>query len=116
MNVKIDITTITIMIMVMFKTRRIDEAKELFASISSSGLVPSVATCDLMMTNLIKHGLPEEADDIFSSMVKAGFDPNSRLLNHVVRALLRKHDIVRAGTYLSKINERNFSLEDSTTM
>jgi hypothetical protein len=33
----------------------------------------------------------------------------------VVRELLEKREIVRAGTYLSKIDERNFSLEHSTT-
>jgi len=33
----------------------------------------------------------------------------------VVRELLEKNEIVRAGTYLSKIDERNFSLEHSTT-
>ncbi|CAN6381928.1 unnamed protein product [Urochloa humidicola] len=49
-------------------------------------------------------------------MENAGFDPDSRMLNHVVRALLKKHEIVRAGSYLSKIDERNFSLEDSTTI
>jgi pentatricopeptide repeat protein len=116
MNVKIDIITVNIMINIMFKTRRIEGAKELFASIPASGLVPSVETYCLMMTNLIKQGLPEEAGDIFSSMENASFDPDSRLLNHVVRALLGKHEIVGAGTYLSKIDERNFLLEDSTIM
>jgi pentatricopeptide repeat protein len=104
------------MITAMFKTRRTEGARELFASIPARGLVPSVETCVLMMTNLIKQGLLEEADDIFSSMVNAGFDPDSRLLNHVVRALLNKHEIVRAGNYLSKIDEKNFFLDDSTTI
>ena len=78
--------------------------------------MPSVVTYSVMMTNLIKEGLVEEADDMFSSMENAGCDPDSRLLNHVVRELLEKNEIVRAGTYLSKIDERNFSLEHSTTM
>ena len=77
--------------------------------------MPSVVTYSVMMTNLIKEGLVEEADDMFSSMENAGCDPDSRLLNHVVRELLEKDEIVRAGTYLSKIDERNFSVEHSTT-
>jgi pentatricopeptide repeat protein len=100
----------------MFKTRRVEGAKELFASIPASGLTPSVQTYHLMMTNLIKEGLLEQADNMFSSMENSGCNPDSRMLNHVVRALLEKHEVVRAGTYLSKIDERNFSLENSTTM
>jgi pentatricopeptide repeat protein len=68
-----------------------------------------------MMTNLIKEGLLEEADNIFSSMEKAGCNPNSQMLNNVVRELLHKREIVRAGTYLSKMDEKNFALEASTT-
>ena len=115
MNVKIDITTLNIMIAGMFQIRRVEEAKDLFASISGNGLVPCVVTYTVMMKNLIKEGLVEEADDMFSSMENAGCEVNSRLLNHVVRELLEKNEIVRAGTYLSKIDERNFSLEHSTT-
>ena len=78
MNVKIDIITLNTMIAGMFQTRRVEEAKDLFASISRSGLVPSVVTYSIMMTNLIK-GLVEEADDMFSSMENAGREPDSRL-------------------------------------
>ncbi|WVZ50831.1 hypothetical protein U9M48_002051, partial [Paspalum notatum var. saurae] len=114
-NVKTDIMTLNIMIAGMFKTRRIEEAKDLFASIPANGLVPSIHTYCIMMTNLIKEGLPEEADDMFLSMENAGCDPNSRLLNGVVRALLEKREIVRAGTYLSRLDEKNFAIEASTT-
>ncbi|PWZ43940.1 Protein Rf1, mitochondrial [Zea mays] len=78
MNVKINIKTLNTMIAGMFQTRRVEEAKDLFASISRSGLVPSVVTYSIMMTNLIK-GLVEEADDMFSSMENAGREPDSRL-------------------------------------
>jgi hypothetical protein len=39
----------------------------------------------------------------------------SLILDCVVRELLEKNEMVRATTYLSKIDERNFSLEHSTT-
>ncbi|KAF8673131.1 hypothetical protein HU200_048678 [Digitaria exilis] len=115
-NVKIDIITINVMIAVMFKTRRIEEAKNLFASIAANGPVPSIETYHIMMTNLLKEGLLEEADGMFSSMENACCHPDSRLLNHVVRSLLGKRQVVRAGTYLSKIDEMDFKLEDSTIM
>uniref|UniRef100_A0A0A9BI56 Uncharacterized protein n=1 Tax=Arundo donax TaxID=35708 RepID=A0A0A9BI56_ARUDO len=48
-------------------------------------------------------------------MEDTGCAPDSRLLNVIVRLLLEKGDIIRAGTYLSKIDEKNFSVEASTT-
>jgi pentatricopeptide repeat protein len=87
----------------------------LFATISANGLAPSVYTYNVMMTSFIKEGLLVEADEIFTSMEKAGCAPDSQLLNRVVRVLLVKGEVVRAGHYLSKINEKNFSLEASTT-
>ena len=77
MNVKIDITTLNIMIAGMFQIRRVEEAKDLFASISGNGLVPCVVTYTVMMKNLIKEGLMEEADDMFSSMENSCCDPDS---------------------------------------
>jgi leucine-rich PPR motif-containing protein len=37
------------------------------------------------------------------------------MLNALVRRLLHRGDISRAGVYLSKLDEKNFSLEASTT-
>jgi leucine-rich PPR motif-containing protein len=48
-------------------------------------------------------------------MEKSGTAPNSRILNALVRKLLHRDDINRAGAYLSKLDEKNFSLEASTT-
>lgn len=115
MRVKINIITLNIMITAMFKTRRIEEAKDLFASVSTNGLVPFGVTYSLMMTNFIKEGLLAEADHIFSMMEKTRCAPNSNLLNQVVRLLLEKGEIIRAAGYLSKIDEKNFALEASTT-
>ena len=36
------------------------------------------------------------------------------MLNHVVRKLLQRGDITRVGTYLSMIDEKQFSVEAST--
>ena len=47
-------------------------------------------------------------------MEKNGCAANSRMLNTIVRRLLEKGDVRRAGTYLTKIDEKNFSLEAST--
>jgi hypothetical protein len=44
----------------------------------------------------------------------AGCAPDSRLLNSVVQVLLEE-DVVGAGFYLAKINEKKFSRETSTT-
>ena len=48
-------------------------------------------------------------------MEKSGCAPNSHMLNTIVRRLLDRGEILRAGAYLSKIDEKNFSLEASTT-
>jgi leucine-rich PPR motif-containing protein len=48
-------------------------------------------------------------------MEKSGCTPNSGMLNALVRRLLGRGEIVRAGAYLSKIDEMNFLLEASTT-
>ena len=88
---------------------------DLFAAITAHGLVPNVVTYRLMMENLIQEGLLDEFDNLFLSMEKSGCTPNSYMLNAIVRRLLRGGEIVRAGAYLSKIDEMNFSLEASTT-
>jgi hypothetical protein len=40
----------------------------------------------------------------------AGCEANSQLLNRVVRELLEKNEIVRAGTYMSKILQGSIDL------
>ncbi|CAD6258456.1 unnamed protein product [Miscanthus lutarioriparius] len=88
---------------------------DLFAAITAHGLVPNVVTYRLMMENLIQEGLLDEFDNLFLSMEKSGCTPNSYMLNGIVRSLLGGGEIMRAGAYLSKIDEMNFSLEASTT-
>ncbi|KAF7004549.1 hypothetical protein CFC21_019761 [Triticum aestivum] len=93
---------------------RIEEAKDLFATISAIGLVPFVVTYSVMMTNFIKEGLLADADDMFLAMENAGCAPNSSLLNQVVRALLEKCAVVKAATYLAKLDAKQLSVEAST--
>ncbi|CAN6325803.1 unnamed protein product [Urochloa humidicola] len=88
---------------------------DLFAAISAHGLVLDVVTYRLMIENLIKEGLLEESDSMFLAMEKNGCTPDSCMLNALVRGLLCRGEIVRAGVYLSKIDDKNFSLEVSTT-
>jgi hypothetical protein len=57
----------------------------------------------------------EEADNIFSSMETSGCAPDSRLLNIVIRKLLKKGEIVRAISYMSRLDGKGMSLEASTT-
>ncbi|KAG8044685.1 hypothetical protein GUJ93_ZPchr0077g7052 [Zizania palustris] len=47
-------------------------------------------------------------------MEKSGCAPDSRLLNGIIRTLLRKSEVAKAGNYLSKIDENNFAVEAST--
>jgi hypothetical protein len=56
----------------------------------------------------------EEADHMFSSMEKSGCAANSYLLNCIIRSLLEKGDVVRAGNYMSKVDGKNCSLEAKT--
>jgi len=98
----------------LFKGGRKEDAMDLFAAIHANGLVPSVVTYRLMTENLIKEGLLDEFDGLFSAMEKSGCAPNSHMLNTIVRRLLDRGEILRAGAYLSKIDEKN-SLEASTT-
>jgi hypothetical protein len=57
----------------------------------------------------------EEADIMFASMEKSGCAPSSHLLNYVIRLLLEKGEIVKAGNYMSKVEGKSISLEASTT-
>jgi pentatricopeptide repeat protein len=103
------------MIDAMYKVRRREEAKDLFAAISTSGLVPNIFTYSIMIKNLLKEGSVEEAGNIFLSMEKSGCAPDSRLLNDIIRILLERGEIVKAGDYLSKVDGKRISLEASTT-
>ncbi|VAH01613.1 unnamed protein product [Triticum turgidum subsp. durum] len=68
-----------------------------------------------MIQSLLKEGLMEEADNIFSSMEKSGCVLSSRLLNDIIRTLLEKGEILKAGNYMSKIDGKNAQLEASTS-
>jgi leucine-rich PPR motif-containing protein len=103
------------MIDALFKGGRRKDAMDLFAAIPGHGLVPNVVTYHLMMENLIREGLLDEFDHLFLAMEKSGCTPNSGMLNAIVRRLLGGGEIMRAGVYLSKIDEMNCSLEASTT-
>ena len=103
----IDIKTFNVMISAMFKSRRIKEAKNLLATISAYGLAPSGVTYRLRIAYLINEGLLDEADNLFPEMEKSECPPNSHLLNYIVRLLLEKGEILKAVTYLSKIDEKN---------
>uniref|UniRef100_A0A0E0R0X8 K Homology domain-containing protein n=1 Tax=Oryza rufipogon TaxID=4529 RepID=A0A0E0R0X8_ORYRU len=91
-----------------------DEAKDLFVAFSSNGLVPNYWTYRLMAENIIGQGLLEELDQLFLSMEDNGCTVDSGMLNFIVRELLQRGEITRAGTYLSMIDEKHFSLEAST--
>ena len=112
---QLNIITFTIMIDALLKTGRKKDAMDMFDAISAYGLVPNVVTYRLMIQNLIKEGLLEESDNLFLAMEKSGCTPDSCMLNSLVRRLLHRGDIMRAGAYLSKIDEMNFSLEAATT-
>ena len=103
------------MIDVLFKGGRKEDAMDLFVAIPANGLVPDVVTYRLIAESLIEEGSLEEFDGLFSAMEKNGTAPDSCMLNAVVRRLLHRGDISRAGAYLSKLDEKNFSLEASTT-
>ncbi|KAE8777076.1 hypothetical protein D1007_50182 [Hordeum vulgare] len=94
---------------------RKEEAKDLFAAISASGLVPNASTYSTRITNYLKEGLVEDANNIFSSMEKSGIAPSSRLINYIIRMLLEKGEIAKPGHYLSKVDGKNILLEASTT-
>ena len=113
-DIQFNIVTFTIMIGALLKGGRREDAMNLFGAISSYGLVPDAETYCLIAENLIEEGSLEEFDGLFSAMEKNGTAPNSRMLNVVVRRLLHRGDISRAGAYLSKLDEKNFSLEAST--
>ncbi|EMS58658.1 Protein Rf1, mitochondrial [Triticum urartu] len=115
MNVKFDIITLNTMINAMYKVQRREEAKGLFAAISASGLMPDAYTYNVMINNLLKEGSVEEVDNMFSLMEKSGCAPSSHLVNDIIRRLLEKGEIAKAGNYLSKVDGKIISLEDSTT-
>jgi pentatricopeptide repeat protein len=68
-----------------------------------------------MINNLLEEGSVEEAGNIFLSMEKSGCAPSSRLLNDIIRILLKKGEIAKAGDYLSKVDGKSISFEASTT-
>jgi leucine-rich PPR motif-containing protein len=103
------------MIDALLKSGRKEDAMDMFAAISSHDFVLNVVTYRIMIQNLIKEGLLEESDNLFLAMEKSGCSPDSCMQNSLVRRLLRRGEIMRAGAYLSKIDEMNFSLEAATT-
>ncbi|XP_072151755.1 uncharacterized protein [Setaria viridis] len=115
MDSQLDIITFNIMIDALLKSGRKEDAMGMLTAISAHGLVPDVVTYRLVTENLIKEGLLEEFDNLFLAMEKSGCTPNSGMLNAIIRRLLDRGEIMRAGVYLSKIDEKNFSLEASTT-
>jgi pentatricopeptide repeat protein len=68
-----------------------------------------------MISNLLKEGSMEEAENMFSSMEKSGCAPSSRLINDIIRLMLEKGEIAKAGNYMSKVDGKSISLEASTT-
>jgi pentatricopeptide repeat protein len=115
MNVKFDIAILNTMINAMYMVQRREEAKDLFALISTTGLAPNASTYGIMIRNLLKEGSVEEADSTFSSMEMSGCAPSSRMLNDIIRMLLEQGEIVKAGNYMSKVDGMIISLEASTT-
>uniref|UniRef100_A0A0E0M993 Pentacotripeptide-repeat region of PRORP domain-containing protein n=1 Tax=Oryza punctata TaxID=4537 RepID=A0A0E0M993_ORYPU len=75
-----------------------DEAKDLFAALSSNGLVPNYWTYRLMVENIIGQGLLEELDKLFLSMEDNGCTADPGMLNFIVRKLLQRGETTRAGT------------------
>ena len=112
---QLDIISSNIMIGALLKSGRKEDAMDLFATISTYGLVSDVVTYRLIVENFIDEGSLEELDGLFSAMEKIGTAPNSSMLNALVRRLLYRGDITRGGANLSKLDEKNFSLEASTT-
>ena len=48
-------------------------------------------------------------------MEKIGCAPSSRLINDIIRILLEKGEVAKAGDYLSKVDGKSILLEASTT-
>lgn len=69
---------------------RNDDVEDLFAALSTNGLVTNVVTYWLMIENVVKQGLLEELDDLFLHMEKSG-----------CTKLLHKEQVCKAGDYLS---------------
>ena len=76
--------------------------------------MPNESTYAVMIINLLKDGAVEDADNMFSSMDNSGIVPSSRLINDIIRMLLEKGEIAKAGNYLSKVDGKSISLEAST--
>jgi leucine-rich PPR motif-containing protein len=76
-----------------------------------------IVTFNIMIGGL-KSGRKEDAMDMFTAISAHGLVPNVvtyQLVNSVVRRLLHRGEIIRVVAYLSKIDEKNFSLEASST-
>ncbi|CAL5034852.1 unnamed protein product [Urochloa decumbens] len=130
-GVKPDVVTYSTVISAFCRMGQLDDAVGIFTQMIDQGVPPNEAVyCCLiqgfcnhgglekvkeLVSEMISKGLLEEADDIFSAMENTGCAPDSRLLNDVARVLLEKGEIIRAGNYLAKMDEKNFSLEASTT-
>ena len=80
----------------MFRAGKTKETSELFNAIFAEGLVPDVVTYTIMSKGLIKRGLLNEFDGLFSSMAKYGCSSDSKMLNVIVRSLLEKGETKKA--------------------
>ncbi|KMZ58545.1 hypothetical protein ZOSMA_76G01000 [Zostera marina] len=73
----------------MFRARKTKTARLLFQSIETEGLVPNIATCDIMIYGLVKFGLFEEVEKILVHMKTHCCHPDVRFLTTINRAFSR---------------------------
>nr|XP_045086177.1 protein Rf1, mitochondrial-like [Aegilops tauschii subsp. strangulata] len=143
-GVQPNVVTYTIQMDYLCKSGRCAEARKIFDSMISLGQKPDVYTYSILLHGYAMEKSFHDMHCLIDLMVENGIAPNHHVYNilisacaqeemvsdvmhiftkmrqqglnpdAVIRSLLQKGDVPRAGTYLSKIDERSFTLEGST--
>ncbi|CAN6860722.1 unnamed protein product [Brassica oleracea] len=114
-KMELDIGIYNIIIHGMCNASMVDDAWDLFCSLSlNKGVKPDVKTYTIMIEGLCKKGSLSEAGMLFRKMGDDGIAPNDCTFNTLIRAQLRGSDISTSIELIEEMKRCGFSADAST--
>jgi pentatricopeptide repeat protein len=84
----------------MCNVGKITVARELFNTLPTKGLQPSVRTYNIMIKGLYKEGLLNEARKLFEKIEENGCSPNHVTYNTIIQGFLQHNEISWVVKYI----------------
>ncbi|KAG2318526.1 hypothetical protein Bca4012_055262 [Brassica carinata] len=116
-GMEIGIITYNIIIEGMCRAGKVEDAWELFCSVSlnlKGVMKPDVRTYTIMIAGFCLKRLKQEAVTLFRKMKEDGPLPNDRIYNELIRAHLRDGDKVSSAELIKEMRSCGFAAEAST--